>query len=114
MQYDGGTNSPDDGVPLVRERLAAVIERHFADRDELQLHILRPKRPKDPASAAAEDVFAVLELLRSDGREMGDLVSDLWEYREAASWGAFWTVTLPLARRWCASASTARTSSPSL
>ena len=95
MQYDGGTNSPDDSVPLVRERLAAVIERHFAERDELQLHILRPKRPKDPASAAAEDVFAVLELLRSDGGEMGDLVSDLWEYREAASWGAFWTVTLP-------------------
>jgi len=40
-------------------------------------------------------VFAVLEVLRSNGEMLVELASDLWTLRSDLVWGAFWTVPMP-------------------
>lgn len=78
--------------PLVRERLASLIERRWADADEVTLHITRAAAAPKPATG---EVFANLKVLQHGGGSSSEWSTDLWRLRTSAVWGACWTVPMP-------------------
>lgn len=82
--------------PLVREKLAALLQRRFADDATVPLHISRG----EPSSGKANgDAFMALQLRTADGEEIEEWLSEIWELRTDAVWGTFWTLPiLPDAR----------------
>jgi len=83
-------------VPLVRERLATLLQRHFPDDETVQLHI---SRSSEQAQKRGGDVVATIELRTADGEDLDDWSSEIWALRTDAVWGTFWTLPiLPRAR----------------
>ena len=105
-----------DHVYLVRERLAHLVQRQFADVQQVRknsppppvcagldaalpvqvrLQVSRVLRDDGPTKPCGGEVFAVLEVLRSDGEMLDEMASELWTLRTDLMWGAFWTVPMP-------------------
>ena len=82
-----------DTAPLVRERLAVLLQREFSDRQEVPLHL---SRAVGPAGQHRGDVFAALQLRNARGEDLGEeWLSELWELKtDSATWGTFWTMPL--------------------
>lgn len=79
-------------VPLVRERLAALLQRHFDGQPTVQLHISRESSAAKPPGEV--DLFAALQLRDAAGEELDEWLSELWTLRAGAVWGTFWTLPL--------------------
>ena len=78
-------------IPLVREKLADVLQHHYADDETVELHYSRSS--EQPQKRRGE-VFAALQLRTAMGDEMDEWVSDIWELRTDAVWGTFWTLPI--------------------
>ena len=83
-------------APLVREKLAALLERKFPGAGTVDLHISR--KWGDPHNYD-DECFVALQMRDARGNELDEWVSDLWAIRTDAVWGTFFTVPiLPGAR----------------
>ena len=81
-----------DDTPLVRERLAHLLARKFGDRETVELHI---SRTMGESGKHTGDVFATLELRDSQGEELDEWTSEIFELRGSnATWGTFWTLPI--------------------
>ena len=89
-QVRGVSQSGCDPVPLVRERLAALLQRHFASSETVELHITRSSEPPTKRKFDGE-VFGALQLRTSDGTDLEEWISELWALRSDSTWGTFWT-----------------------
>lgn len=78
--------------PLVREKLAALLERNFAGESSVPMHISR--QWGDPPKYDDEECFAALQLRDARGEEIDEWASDLWSLRTDAVWGTFFTVPI--------------------
>lgn len=77
--------------PLVRERLATLLARDFADQETVQLHISRTTG----GSKYRGDIFASLALRNASGEDLDEWDSELWELEnENTTWGTFWTLPI--------------------
>ena len=74
--------------PLVRERLAALLQREFPNEETVTLHIVRTTGPVQKPDCEA---FAALQLRDRYGVEIEEWLSELWTMRTDAVWGTFWT-----------------------
>jgi len=79
-------------TPLVRERLATLLQRQHAGEETVELHISRST--EEPTRKNGNDVFAALQLQSSDGTEIDEWLSELWTLRTDAVWGTFWTLPI--------------------
>ena len=80
-----------DDAPLVRESLASLLQRRFADRETVTLHI---SRASGPAGKHRGDAFAALQLRDADGEELDEWLSELYELKSKTQvWGTFWTLS---------------------
>ena len=79
-------------TPLVRERLATLLQRQHAGEETVELHISRST--EEPTRKNGNDVFAALQLQTSDGTEIDEWLSELWTLRTDAVWGTFWTLPI--------------------
>ena len=80
------------GVPLVRERLAALLLAHFPDEVEVQLRISRAASPVKFVQPG--EVFGSLQLRDERGAEIDEWSSETWALRTDVVWGTFWTLAL--------------------
>ena len=80
-------------TPLVRERLASLLQRKFADHETVQLHISRSTGADGQRKGG--ELFAALELRDAAGKELDEWLSELWTMRsDNATWGTFWTLPI--------------------
>lgn len=79
-------------VPLVRERLASLLQREFADQETVALHISRAYGEK--RSYAGEDSFAALQMRDANGEDLEEWLSDIWTLKTDAVWGTFWELPI--------------------
>ena len=79
--------------PLVRERLASLLQRCFPDEETVSLHISRTIGEKQQKQSG-EEAFAALQLRNAYGDELDEWLSELWELRTDAVWGTFWTLPI--------------------
>lgn len=83
-------------VPLVRHRLASVLQEHYGEEEAAPLRI---SRAAGPADRKEHEVFVSLQLRSARGDELDEWVSDMWRLRTDAVWGTFWTMPIhPRAR----------------
>lgn len=87
-------------IPLVRERLATLLQRHHPDDETVELHITRSCFDEQPTEKGG-DVFAAIELRTSDGDDIDEWTSELWSLRTDAVWGTFWTLPILAVRSCC-------------
>ena len=80
-------------VPLVREKLAVLLQRHFSACETVELHISRSSFVEEKVERSGE-VFAALELRDRRGENLDEWTSELWELKTDAVWGTFWTVPI--------------------
>ena len=79
-------------TPLVRERLATLLQRKFAEHETVQLHI---SRSTGAAGQHGGELFAELQLRDAAGEEIDEWCSELWTFRsDNATWGTFWTLPI--------------------
>ena len=79
-------------IPLVRERLATLLQRHHPEDETVQLHISRSS--EDVKHKYDGEVFGALQLHNAQGDELDEWLSELWELRTDAVWGTFWTLPI--------------------
>jgi hypothetical protein len=78
-------------TPLVRERLAVLLQRSFASHDTVQLHISRAHGEK---LKQGQEAFAALQMRNEFGEEIEEWLSELWNVKTNSVWGTFWTVPI--------------------
>ena len=78
-------------APLVREKLAVLLDRKFPGEATVPLHISR--KWGEPLNHDGE-TFAALELRTARGDMIDEWVSELWDLRTDAVWGTFFTVPI--------------------
>jgi hypothetical protein len=79
-------------APLVREKLAALLQRKFPGEESVKLHISRPQG----AGEKHEDteVFCALQQRSRRGEDLDEWLTELWDLRTDAVWGTFFTVPI--------------------
>lgn len=80
-------------IPLVRERLSSVLQKHHPEDETVVLHLSRATEEARRKYAGSE-IFAALQQRDGAGAELDEWLSELWELRTDCVWGAFWTLPI--------------------
>ena len=78
-------------VPLVRERLATLLQREFADQETVTLHISRAYGEK---RSIGGDSFAAVQTRDENGEDLTEWLSNIWTLQPNKLWGASWELPI--------------------